>query len=1376
MSRGRDIKGLTVEIGGDTTGLQKALKGVNTQIKTTQAELKDINHLLKLDPTNTELLQQKQKALADEIGSTKEKLETLKTAEQQAQQQFAEGKISQEQYDALKREIIATEESLKSLETEAKSAPTQMQQSLEGLNTKIKTTQTELKEIDKLLKLDPTNTELLQQKQKKLADEIGNTKEKLEILKTAEKKAQQQFAEGKISQEQYDALKREIIATEESLKSLETEAKSAPTQMQRSLEGLNTKIKTTQTELKEIDKLLKLDPTNTELLQQKQKKLADEIGNTKEKLQLLKNEEQEVQQKFQEGKVSQEQYDALKRSIIETEESLKSLETEAKNAPTQMQQSFENLNNKIKTTQTELEELDKLLKLDPTNTELIQQKQRALSDEIGNTKEKLQLLKNEEQEVQQKFQEGKVSQEQYDALKRSIIETEESLKSLEDTVGSGSAKLAGISAEAGKIGENLTSAGEKMLPVTAAVTGLGTAAVKTASDFDAQMAKVSSISGATGKDLTDLEAKAREMGAQTKFSAKEAGEAMEYMAMAGWKTGDMLNGIEGIMNLAAASGENLASTSDIVTDAMTAFGLKAEETTTVIKDGFSKQVANATHFADVLAAASSNSNTNVSMLGESFKYAAPVAGALSYSVEDTAVALGLMANSGIKASQGGTALRTMLTNLAKPTDTVESAMKYLNITLSNSDGSMKSLKELMDDLRNSFGECKMSTEEFNSKLAELSEQHESGTLTDKKYEKAVEDLTKKAYGAEGALKANLAASLAGKEGMSGLLSIVSAAPEDYDKLINSIYNCDGAAEEMATTMQDNLSGQITALESALQELAIAFGKILMPYIRKAVSVLQDFVKKLNGMSDTQKKIIATIALIVAAIGPLLITIGKISTGISAVTGALSKAKNIGKIVGVLGNLKSALSGIFAVIKAGGMFSVVGIIAAIVAAVVVLYNKCEWFRDAVDPIIQTIASFFTETIPQAWNCLVNCFSGIPAWWSGIWQQVSDFFTGVWTSMMQNPILSGIVTTITSLWQNAATTLQGIWSGIATIAQGAWELIKNIITGPVILLIDLVTGNFSKLQADASQIWTNIQNAAQTIWSGIKQVIESYAKGLVTAVATLFTTFRDTISKIWSMISQAASKAWAGIKKYVVDHAKKMRDDALSSIRNLKEKALEHWDTVKEKTSEAWQNVKDTVVEYAGNAKEQAVEAFYNIVSGISGALSGVYQAVVSGFSDAIGYITSLPGQAVRWGQDFVNGIADGIWSCIGNVTNAVSNVANTIRSWLHFSRPDEGPLHYYEEWMPDFMNGLADGIRKSQGVITDAMKDVQTSLTLETGAIKIPQGTDKSDIAGITNMLGQLLQVLAAGHDIYFDNKEWAGRLAPAINTELGRIQKEAAYR
>lgn len=1189
------------------------------------------------------------------------------------------------------------------------------------------------------------------------------------------------------------------------------------TGLQNSLKNVNSQIKTTQAQLKDINNLLKLDPTNTELLQQKQKALADEISSTKEKLEALKTAEQQAQQQFAEGKISQQQYDALKREIIATEESLKSLETEAKNAPTQMQQSIDGLNTKIKTTQTELKEIDKLLKLDPTNTELLQQKQRALSDEIGNTKDKLELLKNEEQEVQQKFQEGKVSQEQYDALKRTIIETEESLKSLENEVGSGSAKLAQISTEAGKIGENLTTAGEKMLPVTAAITGLGTAAVKTAADFDSSMSNVQAISGASAEDMDKLRERAREMGAQTKFSAKEAGDAMGYMAMAGWNVQDMYNSLPGIMNLAAASGEDLATTSDIVTDAMTAFGLAADETTTIVKDGFSKEVDNATHFADVLAKAASSSNTNVSMLGESFKYIAPVAGSLGYSVEDAAVALGLMANSGIKASQGGTALRTMLTNLAKPTDSIADAMDYLNISLSNSDGSMKSLKELMDNLRSSFGQCKMPMEEFQQQLADIEAKYESGDLTEKKYNKALEDLTEKAYGAEGALKAKYAATIAGKEGMSGLLSIINTTDAEYQSLINSIYDADGAAEDMANTMQDNLGGQLTQLKSALEELAIAFGEILMPYIRKAVSVIQDFVKKLNGMSEGQKKIVATIALIVTAIGPLLIMIGKVATGISAIAALFSKMKTLITITSILGKVKGAFTALFGVIAAN---PVIAVIAAIVAALVLLYTKCEWFRDGVNAVVQKIASFFTETIPQAWSTLMEFlsgvpewwsgiwqqvsdffmgiwngiitfftvtipqawdsvttfFAGIPAWWSGIWQQVSDFFTNIWTTMMQNPVISGVVTTITTLWQNAVTTLQGIWQGLVAIAQGAWELLKNTILAPVILLIDLVTGNFEKLKTDASNIWTNIQNAAKTIWSGIKQVVSTLAQGLVTAVTTMFTGFKNTLSRIWTTASQAASKAWTSIKNFVVNAAENLKERASDSIQTLKENASEYWDNIRSSASETWQNVKETVIDYARNMKDSAVETFRSVVSGISSALSGVYSAVVNGFSGAIGYITSLPGQAIRWGQDFVNGIANGIRNCIGNVTSAVSSVANTIRSWLHFSRPDEGPLHYYEDWMPDFMQGLATGIEKSRGLVTDAMKDVQMSLQLDTSSLKDASDPSKTDLAGITGMLTQLIQVMSAGQDIYFDNREWAGKLAPAINNELGRIAKEAAYR
>lgn len=331
--------------------------------------------------------------------------------------------------------------------------------------------------------------------------------------------------------------------------------------------------------------------------------------------------------------------------------------------------------------------------------------------------------------------------------------------------------------------------------VTVAAGAVGTAmaamagySIKVGSDFEAGMSKVSAISGATGSDLEALSDKAKEMGASTKFSATEAASAFEYMAMAGWKTEDMLSGIEGIMNLAAASGEDLATTSDIVTDALTGFGLTA---------------ADSSHFADVLAAASSNANTNVSMMGETFKYVAPVAGALGFSAEDTAVAIGLMANSGIKAGQAGTALRAMLSRLTKPTDEVQDAMDRLGVSITNSDGSMKSLNEVMADLREGF-----------SGLSE-------------------------------AESANLAASLAGQEAMSGLLAIVNASDADFNKLKDSIYNCDGATEKMAETMQDNLQGSVTIAKSAIEGFGIQIYEEMQEPLKEAVDTGTEYITRLS---------------------------------------------------------------------------------------------------------------------------------------------------------------------------------------------------------------------------------------------------------------------------------------------------------------------------------------------------------------------------------------------------------------------------------------------------------------------------------------------------------------------------------------------------
>lgn len=392
------------------------------------------------------------------------------------------------------------------------------------------------------------------------------------------------------------------------------------------------------------------------------------------------------------------------------------------------------------------------------------------------------------------------------------------------------------------------------------------------------MSKVKAISGATSSDMVMLKDKAIEMGAKTKFSASEAADAFTYMAMAGWKTKDMMDGIDGIMNLSAADGLNLATTSDIVTDAITAFGLSAKDST---------------HFADVLAAASSNANTNVSMLGESFKYVGPVAGAMGYSVEDVSTALGLMANSGIKASAAGTSLRTLLTNMAKPTDNMAAAMDALGISLSDSSGKVKPLGQLMDELRDHFSNGVISSDEFTKQLFKLNNAWVDGKIKDEDYNESLKDLMASAYGVEGAEKAKYAATLAGKEGMAGLLAILNTSDEDYKKLKTSIdgasdaYNGQGTAAGMAQTMLDNLDGQITILKSTLESLAISIGDMLLPYIKSFVAWLQSLVEWLNGLDDGQKRTLIRIAAIVAAIGPLMIIGGKVVKLISTIVNVVT---------------------------------------------------------------------------------------------------------------------------------------------------------------------------------------------------------------------------------------------------------------------------------------------------------------------------------------------------------------------------------------------------------------------------------------------------------------------------------------------------------
>lgn len=847
--------------------------------------------------------------------------------------------------------------------------------------------------------------------------------------------------------------------------------------------------------------------------------------------------------------------------------------------------------------------------------------------------------------------------------------------------------------KASKVGGTITKAGESLLPLTTGLVGLGATAVKITADFDQQMSKVSAISGATGNDFDSLRDKAREMGAKTKFSATESAEAMEYMAMAGWKTKDMLNGIEGIMNLAAASGEDLASTSDIVTDAMTAFGLSAEGTTKIVKDGFTKEVANATHFADVLAAASSNSNTNVSMLGESFKYAAPVAGSLGYSVEDTAVALGLMANSGIKASQGGTALRTMLTNLAKPTDTVAGAMKYLNISLSNNDGSMKSLKELMDDLRKSFGTCKMSTEDFNAKLAELDAGLASGELTEKKYNKALKDLEEKAFGAEGALKANLAASIAGKEGMSGLLSIIAAAPEDYDKLTNAIYGCDGSAENMANTMQDNLAGQITILMSQLQELAISFGDMLIPTIREVVGHVQDFVDKLNSMDEGQRQTILRIGLVVAALGPALIGIGKVITATGTISKALGKVAagfaNVGGVSGVFTKALAAITSPAAIVVAA--------IAAITAVIVHLWNTNEDFRNTITGIWQKIKDAFTgftegirerlsglgisfsdvtSAISTVWNGFCNLLAPVieaafqivatvlqaafdvilGIWdvfsalfsgdWSGAWEAAKGIFTSVFDAVKEyfSTVLNAIKDVLDVFLGWFGTDWDTVWNAAKELFSEVWEIIKETTSIVLDAIQTAITTVFIAISTVISTIWNGIKDFISESWTAIKLATSLAVNAIATVIKTVFNAIATTISTIWNGIKTVTSTIWTGIKTAITTTINTTRTTVTSVVNGIRSTVSTVWNGIKTVTSTVWNGIK-TAITTSLNTTRSTVSS---VVNRIGTTIGNIWERVKSTTESV-------------W-----ESIQNAIETPINTARDAVQDAINTIRGAFNFT--------------------------------------------------------------------------------------------------------------
>lgn len=675
-------------------------------------------------------------------------------------------------------------------------------------------------------------------------------------------------------------------------------------------------------------------------------------------------------------------------------------------------------------------------------------------------------------------------------------------------------------------GKSISDAGGFLTKaVTLPVAGLGTAIIKTGADYEAGMSKVQAISGATAADMEMLGDEAMRMAAQTEFSTSESAEAYQYMAMAGWDAQQMVDGLSGIMLLASASGESLASTSDIVTDALTAFGLKAGDSG---------------RFADVLAAASNSANTNVSMLGESFKYVAPVAGAMGYSVEDISIALGLMANSGIKASQAGTSLRSAITNMASPTKNMAMVMDKYGISLTDADGKMLSFAEIMGVLREKMG------------------------------------------GLDEATQASAAAMLFGKEAMSGMLAIINASPEDFNKLTEAINNSSGTTEEMAAIMNDNAAGAMAMLSSAINVLFTNLSKFLIPAFTEIVRKATEVVNWFNQLDAGTQQLILTIAGIAAVVGPVLIVVGKIVSAIGAIV------SGIGTLISVVGKAGGAISGLFSILAANPIVAVIAAVAALTAGIIVLWNTNEDFRNAVGAIWDAIKGFFVgawEAIKAAWGAAAEFFGGIASGIKEVFEGIGEFLGGLFTAAWE---------TVKGAWEAAVDFFSGVWEGI----QGVFSVVA-----------DVLGGFFSAAWEAVTSIWSAAVSFFTEIGNGIQSVFESVTGFLGDAFSAAW----DVVSGVWEAAVGFFSVIWDGISSAGAAAAEVIGGalaGAWEAITSVWQGALGFFSGIYSDIVGVFSNILSDFLSIGGN-----------IVKGIWDGVSGAWDGFMSWLNGKVGGIVN-----------------------------------------------------------------------------------------------------------------------------------------------------------